>query len=194
MASLYLHQMITKSRKRRSPGFPAETLGHDPDSTSDPKHELDLETAEPKLMNQMDLMLGEWLSLTSLYGPKISVVQMVCCVPTVLTASTKKKCLQVEVFGSGVVVLPCFHFDATTTTDELFAAVRQEQQTSVEASEFRLMFREKELTESTETKQYVNQRMVVEKAVKLLQRDVGIQDQDTVSLLVDNARAAVKAG
>ena len=73
-------------------------------------------------MQCLDLVLGEWLSnetATTLVEPKQDVVSF-CCVGT---TATDVSCLRVEVFGSGVVLVPSFAFNCNTTAGLLFNCV-----------------------------------------------------------------------
>ena len=101
-----------------------------------------LPTAEAtKTTMAMDLVLGAWLSSSTLLEPKLVLATMLCnhhhCryngeqVPTPVKGVDtlpRQVGLRVEAFGSGVVIIPCFPFDDTTTTSEVFDAVRQHLQ------------------------------------------------------------------
>ena len=69
----------------------------------------------------IDVILSEWLSTahSSLVPPVLAVVSM--CKQSTITDG--RQCLQVEAFGSGVLILPCFEFDSNTNSTTLFNAV-----------------------------------------------------------------------
>ena len=98
-----------------------------------------LPTAE--VTKAMDLVLGTWLSSYTLLEPKVVLATMLCnhhhgrynreqvSTPVMGVDTLPRQVgLRVEAFGSGVVIIPCFPFDDTTTTSEVFDAVRQHLQ------------------------------------------------------------------
>ena len=77
-----------------------------------------------QLLQRLDLIIGEWMSsstITTLPEPKKCVVSS--CIKARL--GSRKRSLQVQMYGSGSVVVPRFPFDDATTVGELFGAVRE---------------------------------------------------------------------
>ena len=114
----------------------------------------------------LDLVLGEWLSITSLPAPKFLLVRLcynavvdddilVTSDPTATTfgigqashhrhSNKKSKYLRVEAQGSGVEIVPTWAFDSDTMTiNDLFLLVRRHLERGLH---FRLLYRgDKEL-------------------------------------------------
>ena len=99
------------------------------------------------------IVLREWLTSTSLVQPRLQLCNF--CLATTsspLNDDNTKMLLKVEMYGSGVVLLPCFKFDGKTTTAELYSAVRNHLVRSDKGNRFsapftvRLLFQEQEIT------------------------------------------------
>ena len=105
---------------------------------------------EMAAMTLLDLVLGEWLSSTSvttLLTPKIVMTSM--CFPTKSSEVTPSQkadfSVRVEAFGSGAIIVPRLPVHAgTTTIGDLFDSVRQHDGTN-DFLEIQLFFEEREL-------------------------------------------------
>ena len=74
----------------------------------------------------LDLIVGEWLSstaVTTLVEPKMRLVSS-CIIAA--HGRTRKRSLQLQMYGSGSVLVPRFNFDDTTTVAELLGAAEEQ--------------------------------------------------------------------
>ena len=77
------------------------------------------------LQRSLDLIVGEWLcssTVTTLAEPKLCLVRS--CI--IAMRDSRKRSLQIQMYGSGSLLIPRFTFDSTTTVAELFWAVQEQ--------------------------------------------------------------------
>ena len=85
--------------------------------------EQQIPSSSAALSKALDLVLGDWLSGTSLVVPKKAVVES--CSLALLCPNELHFFFRVEAFGSGTVIVPSFRVDVTTTVGDLCACLRQ---------------------------------------------------------------------
>ena len=135
-------------------------------------------------MHAVDLVLSEWLSVTSLPTPKLMVVSR--CRRVCLAALSKPFRVYINAFGSGEEIVPCFHFDHSSTVKDLFTYVRQSWTVRANSDHtkeeiyFRLFFDEKELREHD----FEDRRQTL--------RSQGVTDNAVISLVVVHATALLE--